>query len=211
VRDLDAGRILNSNVKEQDVTVCDGLLWTRTWTIGFHKKRGIAWLAELLIIIWLYSPSRALFVFRNNNLFFGAGLSVQRPTPNLEDQVSVFMTPRDRVVQLYPQALGTNFSRLLRHAWVTVGLFFNSSHHTGRSRISSGSMLSDYGLDDRAIGVWSPAGAEDFSSILCVQTGSGVHPASCTMGTGSPFPGRKARLGRDADHSPPSCAEVVNE
>jgi hypothetical protein len=35
------------------------------------------------------------------------------------------------VAQLYPQALGTHFSRLLRHAWVTVGLFFNPSHHTG--------------------------------------------------------------------------------
>jgi hypothetical protein len=55
-------------------------------------------------------------------------------------------------------------------------------------------------------GVRSPAGAEDFSCSLCVQTGSGVHPASCTMGTGG-----KARPGRDADHSPPSSAEVVNE
>jgi hypothetical protein len=41
-----------------------------------------------------------------------------------------------------------------------------------------------------------------FSSNLSVQTGSGAHPASCTMGTGIPFPGRKARPGRDADHSP---------
>jgi hypothetical protein len=41
--------------------------------------------------------------------------------------------------------------------------------------------------------------------------GSGAHPASCTMGTGSPFPGGKARPGRDDDHSPPSSAEVVNE
>jgi hypothetical protein len=71
--------------------------------------------------------------------------------------------------------------------------------------------VSDYGLDDRAIGVRFPAGAEDFSSNLCVQTGSEAHPASCTMGTGSPFPGGKARPGRDADHSPPSSAEVVNE
>jgi hypothetical protein len=31
------------------------------------------------------------------------------------------------------------------------------------------------------------------------------------MGTGDPFPGGKARPGRDADHSPPSSAEVVNE
>jgi hypothetical protein len=62
--------------------------------------------------------------------------------------------------------------------------------------------VSDYGLDDRAIGVRSPAGAKDFSSNLYVQTGSGTHPASCTMGNGGPFPGGKARLGRDADHSP---------
>jgi hypothetical protein len=71
--------------------------------------------------------------------------------------------------------------------------------------------VSVYGMDDRAIGVRSPAGAEDFSCSLCVQTGSGAHPASCSVGTGGPFPGSKARLGRDADHSPPSSAEVVNE
>jgi hypothetical protein len=52
---------------------------------------------------------------------------------------------------------------------------------------------------------------KDFSSILCVQTGSGAHPASCTMGAGGLFRGDKARPGRDADHSPPSTAEVVNE
>jgi hypothetical protein len=36
-------------------------------------------------------------------------------------------------------------------------------------------------------------------------------PASCPMGTGGPFPGGKARPGRDTDHSPPSRAEVKNE
>jgi hypothetical protein len=76
---------------------------------------------------------------------------------------------------------------------------------------SSGSIVSDYGLDDRAIRVRSPAGAKDFSSSLCVQTGSGAHPASCTMRTEGSFPGGKARPGRDADHSPASSAEVVNE
>jgi hypothetical protein len=76
---------------------------------------------------------------------------------------------------------------------------------------SSGSIVSGYGLDDRAIEVRSPAGAKDFFSNLFVQTGSGAHPASCTMGTGGPFPGAKARPGRDADHSPPPSAEVKNE
>jgi hypothetical protein len=76
---------------------------------------------------------------------------------------------------------------------------------------SSGSTVSDYGLDDRAIGVQFPAEAKDFSSSLCVQTGSGANPDSCTMGTGGAFPGGKARPGRDADHSHQSSAEVVNE
>jgi hypothetical protein len=31
------------------------------------------------------------------------------------------------------------------------------------------------------------------------------------VGSGGPFPGGKARPGLDADHSPPSSAEVVNE
>jgi hypothetical protein len=55
--------------------------------------------------------------------------------------------------------------------------------------------VSDYGLDDRAIGVLSPAGAKDFSCSLCVQTGTGAHPASSTMVTGGPFPGGKSAAG----------------
>jgi hypothetical protein len=81
---------------------------------------------------------------------------------------------------------------------------------TPRSRGSSVSIVSHYGLDDRAIRVRSPAGAKDFSSNLCVQTGSGAHPASYPMGTGS-FPRGKARPGSDADHSPSSSDEVKNE
>jgi hypothetical protein len=63
----------------------------------------------------------------------------------------------------------------------------------------------------RNTGVRSPTEAEDFSSSLYVQTGSRAHPAACTVGTGGPFPGGKARPGRDADHSPTSSAEVKNE
>jgi hypothetical protein len=46
--------------------------------------------------------------------FYRVGLIAPRPTPILEDQASVFISPRGRVA--------THFSRLLRHAWVTVGL-----------------------------------------------------------------------------------------
>jgi hypothetical protein len=72
-------------------------------------------------------------------------------------------------------------------------------------------LVSGYGVDDRAIEVRSPAGARDFSPNLCVQTRSGAHPAFCPTGTAAPVPGVKSRLGRDADHSFPSSAEVVNE
>jgi hypothetical protein len=98
-----------------------------------------------------------------------------------------------------------------RRSAILTEAFYGFPQSLKRSRISSGSIVSDYGLDDRAIGVRSPAGAKDFYSSLCVRTGSGAHPASCTMGTGSPFPGDKARPGRDADHSPLSSAEVENE
>jgi hypothetical protein len=68
-----------------------------------------------------------------------------------------------------------------------------------RSWGSSVSIVSDYRVDDPGT---IPGRGKGFSSSLCVLTGSGAHPASCTMGTGSPFPGGKARPGRDADHSP---------
>jgi hypothetical protein len=80
-----------------------------------------------------------------------------------------------------------------------------------RNRGSSVIVVSGYGLGDWAIELRFPAKAKSFSSSRCVQTGSGVHPASCPKGNGGPFPGGKARPGRDAEHSAPSSAEVVNE
>jgi hypothetical protein len=52
---------------------------------------------------------------------------------------------------------------------------------------------------------------KDFSCSLCIPTGFGARPASCTVGTRGPFPGTKWRPWRDADLSPPSSAEVENE
>jgi hypothetical protein len=76
---------------------------------------------------------------------------------------------------------------------------------------SSVSIVSGYGLEDRAIEVRSPAEVKGFSSSFCFQTGSGAHPASCTMGTEGPFLGAKARPGHDTNHSPPCSAKVENE
>jgi hypothetical protein len=80
--------------------------------------------------------------------------------------------------------------------------------YMGRSWVSSVSVVSDYRLNDRGS---IPARGKYFSCSLCVQTRSEVHPASCIMGTGGPFPGGKARPGRDTDHPPPSSTNVKNE
>jgi hypothetical protein len=71
--------------------------------------------------------------------------------------------------------------------------------------------VSDYELDDRAIEVQSPTGAEDFSSSPSVQTGSGAHPASYPMGTGGLSPGVKRGRGVTLTTHPQSSAEVKNE
>jgi hypothetical protein len=100
------------------------------------------------------------------------------------------------------------FTSELSLLWMDQNSKFHSYAHLQSltwSWGSSVSIVSDYGLD-WTTGVSSPPEAEDFSSSLCVQTGSGAHPASCPTGTGG-----KARQGRDADHSPPSSAEVKNE
>jgi hypothetical protein len=103
-----------------------------------------------------------------------------------------------------PPFLNTSSRRVLKNSDNFTFLILQ------RSRSSSGSIVSDYWLDDRAIEVRSPPGAY-FSSSPCVQTGSGAHPAFYPMGTGGSFPGGKARPGRNADHLPPSSAEVKNE
>jgi hypothetical protein len=54
-----------------------------------------------------------------------------------------------------------------------------------------------------------PAGSGNFSLHRRVQTGSGAHPASYSVGTTSYFPGVK-RPGRKAENSLPSSAEVKN-
>jgi hypothetical protein len=41
-------------------------------------------------------------------------------------------------------------------------------------------------------GIQFPPGAKDFSLLRSVQTGSGAHPVSYTMGSGGSFPGGKA-------------------
>jgi hypothetical protein len=85
---------------------------------------------------------------------------------------------------MFGQHFQTLHDRLLPNSYVLI----IHGNYSCREPGSSVSIVSGYGLDDWAIQVRSQAKAKVFSSSLCVQTGSGVHPASCTMGTGGPFP-----------------------
>jgi hypothetical protein len=78
-----------------------------------------------------------------------------------------------------------------------------------KSRDSSVGIALRYELDDRCSRVRFPAGAGSFSPHYRVQNGSVAHPASYTMVPGALSLVVK-RSGREADHSPPSSAEVKN-
>jgi hypothetical protein len=75
------------------------------------------------------------------------------------------------------------------------------------SRDSSVGIATGYGLGDQGDGSFESRWSQEFSLLHIVQTGSGVHPTSYKMGTGGSFSGIK-RQGREADHSPPTSAEV---
>jgi hypothetical protein len=63
------------------------------------------------------------------------------------------------------------------------------------------------GLEDGGSKVRFPAGAGNFSLHHCVQNGSEAHPPSYPMVQGA-LSLRVKRPGCEADHSPPSSAEV---
>jgi hypothetical protein len=113
----------------------------------------------------------------------------------LTSEVSISDLNFNHVTYYFYVVKRINTNKTQNHCLEYLRFILLISINAARSRVSSGSIVSDYGLDDRAIGVRSPAGAKDFSSSLCVQTGSGAHPASYPMGTGGPFPGGKSAAG----------------
>jgi hypothetical protein len=76
-----------------------------------------------------------------------------------------------------------------------------------QSASSSVGIALGYGMDDRGSRVRFPAGAGNFSLHHRVQNGSGAHRTSYPMGTKGTSLGVKRPRG-EADHSPPSSAEV---
>jgi hypothetical protein len=97
------------------------------------------------------------------------------------------------------------------HRELMLNYRFNLFPWIVRSRVSSGSIVSDYDLDDRAIGIRSPRGQRTFllSSVSRPALGPTQPPVQWVPVVLSP--GVQARPGRDADHSPLSSAEVENE
>ena len=85
-----------------------------------------------------------------------------------------------------------------------ISIIFLSSHRYMNSYLQYRFNLSDkapgYGLNDpRSILGGGGGGCEDFSSLLCVRTGSVVHTDSCKMSTVA-FP-RVKKVKRRASHA----------
>jgi hypothetical protein len=81
--------------------------------------------------------------------------------------------------------------KLKQRRAVTNWIWRNYSEHNRAGIAQSVQCLTT----DWTAGVRSPTQAEEFASTVCVQTGSGAHPASCTGGTGCSFLGVKRGRG----------------
>jgi hypothetical protein len=89
-----------------------------------------------------------------------------------------------------------------------LGIVLNHLEHSGyymHHLLGKRSRCSDWLRAGRLRGRSSSPGRVSFLHV--VQTGSGAHQASHTKGTGGSFPGVNLP-GREADHSPPTSAEV---
>jgi hypothetical protein len=71
--------------------------------------------------------------------------------------------------------------------------------------------VSDYGLDDLAIGIRSRRGQRIFPLASVSRPALGPTQTPLQWVPEVLSAGVKARPGRDADHSPPSSVEVENE
>jgi hypothetical protein len=78
-----------------------------------------------------------------------------------------------------------------------------SSYHKSIYKLGYYSMYSDYVIEWTSKKLWF-----DFWQGQNMQTGSGAHPASFSVGTEESFP-RMKLLEHEADHSPPSSGAIL--
>jgi hypothetical protein len=89
---------------------------------------------RILLLPWHYNPGWALasFTLKTSWQFFsGVGLSAPRPTPNLEDQISIFISPGDWVAQSFydMQGLQWDYSFPGHHDFFFFPLAFYSPYY----------------------------------------------------------------------------------
>jgi hypothetical protein len=87
------------------------LLLSDTWRVCCCEARLVCRLQFLLALV-----STVILGFESRGTHDDNLLSQIRDFPNLEDQAPLFMSPRNRVATLYPQAQGFSFQLLLRLA-----------------------------------------------------------------------------------------------
>jgi hypothetical protein len=91
--------ILNTDVIQTRITVHHHHHHRKNdpfWVIAFRRR-------------FCQIPSGFHFFGFRNNFFYRGRSSILHPTPNLEDHVSIFMSPMTGCAQLYPQAPGLLF------------------------------------------------------------------------------------------------------
>jgi hypothetical protein len=131
----------------------------------------------------------------NNFLFYRVGLLALRLTPNLENQASIFISPRGRVA--------THFSRLLR---ICLDLIIITP---GKQCTLWSSSLCSTSWGQYSDQVSNPGRDNDRTFLLRhrVQTRSEAHPGPYPMGTGGCFTGLK-RPEHETHRTHPSNAKV---
>jgi hypothetical protein len=84
------------------------------------------WVCRLQLLLVLASAINLRFESRGTHDIL---LSQIRDSPNLEGQALVFISPRNRVARLYPQALGSLI--VASYDWQGYGGGIRLRHHTG--------------------------------------------------------------------------------
>jgi hypothetical protein len=89
-------------------------------------------------------------------------------------------------------------------ACISKGTTTHKHYLVGSETVDSAELRAEWS------GVRDPGGAGNFYTQHRVQTGSGTHLSSYPVGTRGSFPGIK-RPEWEANHTPPSSAEVIEE